>query len=76
MVRSWRMRWVGQVLRTGERRNAYIILTVKPEGKKQLRRPECRWEDNIKMDLRKTERGLDISGSDRDQWWVLVNTAN
>jgi hypothetical protein len=31
----------------GEIRNAYRILTVKPEGKKPLRRPKYRWEDNI-----------------------------
>jgi hypothetical protein len=34
-----------------ERRHVYMILVGKPEGKRQLRRPRCRWEDNIKMDL-------------------------
>jgi hypothetical protein len=29
----------------GEKRNAYMILVRKPEG-----RPRCRWENNIKMD--------------------------
>jgi hypothetical protein len=29
-----------------------IILIEKPEGKKSLVRPRCKWEDNIKMDLR------------------------
>jgi hypothetical protein len=24
----------------------------KPEGKRQLGRPRCRWEDSIKMDLK------------------------
>ena len=24
----------------------------KPEGKRQLRRPRCRWADNIKMELK------------------------
>jgi hypothetical protein len=33
-----------------EKRNAYRILVGKPEGKKPLGRPRCRWEDNIKMD--------------------------
>jgi hypothetical protein len=27
----------------------------KPEGKRPLRRPICRWVDNIKMDLREIE---------------------
>jgi len=36
----------------GEMRNAYKILVQKPEGKRLLGRPRCRWEDNIRMDLR------------------------
>jgi hypothetical protein len=35
----------------GEKRNAYRILTRKPEGKKPLARSRRRREDNIKMDL-------------------------
>jgi hypothetical protein len=27
-------------------------LVGKPEGKRPLRKPRCRWEDNIKIDLR------------------------
>jgi hypothetical protein len=36
----------------GGKRNACRILLGKPEGKKPLERPRCRWEDNNKMDLR------------------------
>jgi hypothetical protein len=36
--------------------NAYNSLVGKPEGKRQLGRPWCRWEDNIKMDLREIGR--------------------
>jgi len=35
----------------GERRGVYRVLVGKPEGKRPLGRPRCRWEDNIKMDL-------------------------
>ena len=35
----------------GERRGVYRVLVGKPEGKRPLERPRCRWEDNIKMDL-------------------------
>jgi len=35
----------------GERGGVYRVLVGKPEGKKLLGRPRCRWEDNIKMDL-------------------------
>jgi hypothetical protein len=33
-------------------RNAHSIFVGKPEGKRPLRRPEHRWDDNIRMDLR------------------------
>jgi hypothetical protein len=36
---------------TGERRGAYRVLVGKPEGRRPLRRPRRRWEDNIKVDL-------------------------
>jgi hypothetical protein len=36
----------------GEKRNAYRILVGKPERKRPLGRPRCRWEDNIRIDLR------------------------
>jgi hypothetical protein len=35
----------------GETWSAYRNLVGKPEGKRPLRTPECRWEYNIKMDL-------------------------
>jgi hypothetical protein len=35
----------------GEERGVYRVLVGKPEGKRPLGRPRCRWEDNIKMDL-------------------------
>jgi len=50
-VIKWRrMRWVGHVACMGER-SVHMVLVGKPEGKKTLGRPRCRWEDNIKMDL-------------------------
>jgi hypothetical protein len=49
----------------------------KPEGKRPLGRPRCKWVDNIKMDLREIRWG-DMDwiglGQDRDQWRALVNT--
>jgi hypothetical protein len=35
-----------------EMRNAYKTLVGKLEGKRQLGISRCRWEDNIKLDLR------------------------
>jgi hypothetical protein len=39
----------------GHTRNAYKFLVEKPGGRRPLRKPMRRWEDNIKMDL--TEMG-------------------
>jgi hypothetical protein len=38
----------------GEKRNVYRLLVGKPEIKRPLGRPRCRWIDNIKMDLLET----------------------
>jgi hypothetical protein len=64
VIKSRRMRWVGHVGRTGDRRVAYRISVGKPEGRRPLGRPRRRWEDNIKMDLREVGWGhrLDKSG--------------
>jgi hypothetical protein len=61
----------------GAKRNVYRMLVGKSEGKRPLRRPRCRWVDNIKMDLREIEwDGMDwiALAQDRDQLTALVNT--
>jgi hypothetical protein len=42
----------------GDVRGAYNILVGRPEGRRPLGRPRRRWEDNIKMDLRKMGLGM------------------
>jgi hypothetical protein len=49
----------------------------KPEGKRPLAKPRCRWV-NIKIDLGEIGwGGMDWTDAaqDRDQWRALVNTA-
>ena len=60
----------------GEGRGVHRGLVGKPEGKRLLGRPRCRWEDNIKMDLQEVGGGGDWMelAQDRDGWWALVNT--
>jgi hypothetical protein len=59
-----------------EGRGVYRVLVGKPEGKRPLRRPRRRWEDNIKMDLQEVGCGvmdwIDLT-QDRDSWRSLVN---
>jgi hypothetical protein len=50
----------------GEERKVYSVLVGYPEGKKQLIKPRCRWENGKRMDLREIgwgECGLDPVGS-------------
>ena len=51
VIKSRRMRWAGHVACIGERRDVYMVLVGKPEGRRPLGIPRCRWEDNIKVDL-------------------------
>jgi hypothetical protein len=39
-----------------EKSKVYRVLVGKPEGKRSLGRPRCRWELNIKMDI-EVEKG-------------------
>ena len=50
---SIRLRWTGHAARMQEGRSVFKILTGKPTGKRLLGRPRRRWEDNIRMDLKK-----------------------
>jgi hypothetical protein len=61
----------------GEMRNSYKRWVGKPEGKRPLGRPMCRWEDNMRIDLREIGwEGVDWVhlAQDRDQWWAVVYT--
>ena len=60
----------------GEGRSVHRVLVGKPEGKRPMGRPRCRWEDNIKMALWEVGGGGDWMelAQDRNRWWALVNT--
>jgi hypothetical protein len=52
--------------------SAYKVLAENPEGKKQVRRPCRKCENNIKVDRNRIcGRGLE---NDKVQWETLVNT--
>ena len=72
------LRWAGNVARMEESRTVFKILTDTPTGKRLLGKPRSRWEDNIRMDLKKT--GINMrnwfgSDQDRDYGRALVNVA-
>jgi hypothetical protein len=79
IIKSRRIRSVGHVARMGEKRNVYRLLVGKPDGKRPLGRPRCRWMDNIKMDL--LQIGLSVVdwiglAQDRYSWRALVNSGD
>jgi hypothetical protein len=60
----------------GDRSGAYRVLVGEPEGRRQIGRPRCRWEDKTKMNLQEVGWGgmewIDMAQY-RDRWRVLVN---
>jgi hypothetical protein len=76
VIKLRRLRWAGHVAHMGERRGAYRALMGKPEGRRPLGRPRCRWEDNSKMDHQEVgcvgRDWIDLA-HDRDRWRALVN---
>jgi hypothetical protein len=53
----------------GERRGVYRVLVGKPEGKRQLERPRCRWQDSVKMAIQEVDVGV-WTGST----WLRIGT--
>ena len=76
VVKSRRMRWAGHVARMGEGRRVHRVLVGKPEGRRPLRRPRRRWEDNIKLDFQEVGGGcgdwMELA-QDRDRLWEILN---
>jgi hypothetical protein len=70
MIELRRVRWAEHVACMGERRNAYRILVGKPEGKRSLGRRERRWEDNIKIDLKRDKDEVVCTGF----FWLRIGT--
>jgi len=69
VIKSRRMRWAGHVACMGERRDVYMVLVGKPEGRRPFGIPRCRMEDNIKIDLHEVGWGA-WTGS----IWLRVGT--
>ena len=51
VIRSRRLRWASRRMEEGS--SAFKILTDKPTGKSPLGRPKRRFEDTIRLDLKK-----------------------
>ena len=58
MIKSRRSKFAGHVGKIEKSRRAFKILTGKPTGKRPIRRPSGRWDDNVRMDLK--EIGINL----------------
>ena len=72
-----RTRRAGHVARMRDGRGVHRVLVGKPEGKRPMERPRCRWEDNTKMDLQEVGGGygdwMELD-QNKEMWRALVNT--
>ena len=68
VIKSRRMRWAWNVASMGEERGVYRVLVGKPEGRRPLGIPRCRWADNIRTDLEEVGCGyMDWIGLAQDR---------
>jgi hypothetical protein len=76
VIKLRRMRWEGHVACMEEGRDVYKVLVGRPDSKRPLGRPRCRWKDSIKIDIR--EIGINRVNwiqlaQNGVQWWAFVN---
>jgi hypothetical protein len=57
VIKSRRMRWVGDVAHMEDRRGANRVLVARPDGKRPHGKPRHKCEDNMKMDFKDVGSG-------------------
>jgi hypothetical protein len=56
-MKSRIMKWTGNVSGMGEGSGVYRVFVGKPEVKRPMGRPRCRWEDNIRANFQEVGFG-------------------
>jgi hypothetical protein len=77
IIKLRRMRWAGHVAQMGEKRNSYMLMVGKPEGKSWLGRPSISGWIIFGWILERWDGGdVDWIGlaQDRNRWRALVNS--
>jgi hypothetical protein len=69
VVKSRRMRWARRVAHMGEERGVHRVLVGKPEGKRPMGRPRCRWKVILRWIFRKLEGVVGTRWS-----WLRIGT--
>jgi hypothetical protein len=67
VIKSGKIWWAGRVVAMRPMRNAHKVTVGKPAWKITIRKPCCRWEDNIKV-------GWIQLAQNRVQWLAVVST--
>jgi hypothetical protein len=57
----------------GEEKSACRVWVGKSEGTRQLGKPRCRWEDNIKMDLENVDQAGSGLGQMEGSFDAIIN---
>ena len=72
-----RMKWAGHLVRMKDERLQKRSQTNKQEGCRKRGRPQLKWEDCVKRDLRKAEEDgkWREKANIRDQWKEMTKTA-
>ena len=52
VIKSRILRWASHVAKMKEGRSAFKNVTCTPRGKRPLEIPRCRWENNIRIDVK------------------------
>ena len=72
-----RMKWAGHMVRMKDDKLPKRAETKKQEGSRKRGRPQLRWEDCVKRDLRKAgeEDKWRETANNRDQWKQITKVA-
>jgi hypothetical protein len=75
-VRIIRLRWAGHIVRTQDNLPCKKITLDKPEGRRQVGRPDLRWMDGVMRDVERLGvRNWKSKAKDRDGWRRLLESA-
>jgi len=64
-MRENRFRWLGHVLRREKTKAVKLVKEIYVEGKRGRARPEMRWLDVIKIDMKRAGVSVDEDAGDR-----------